>query len=149
MSGNEKRVVKVEIIMAAVMVVLSAALIPLWGIMGAAVASAVTNVGMNVGNLLQVRSALGLWPYTKGYLRLVPPTLAMMLATILLKTHSDIFRHDWLAVGATTVAAYAVFAAIVPIVGLDADDRLIGSATCSRAAPRRRSHDRDAAGAPF
>jgi O-antigen/teichoic acid export membrane protein len=132
MSGNEKRVVKVEIIMAAVMVVLSAALIPLWGIMGAAVASAVTNVGMNVGNLLQVRSALGLWPYTKGYLRLVPPTLAMMLATILLKTHSDIFRHDWLAVGATTVAAYAVFAAIVPIVGLDADDRLIATAIWSR-----------------
>ena len=46
MSGNEKRLIKVQIAMAAMMVACSAALVPIWGIVGASVAAALTNVGI-------------------------------------------------------------------------------------------------------
>jgi O-antigen/teichoic acid export membrane protein len=132
MSGHEKRVLKVQIIMATVMVVLCAALIPLWGVVGAAAAAAITNVGMNVGYLLEVRTALKLSPYNKGYFRLVPPTLAMIAVTLLVKMQSARLGHDWLAVAVALLAAYVVFAAVVFAAGLDEDDRLISTAIWSR-----------------
>jgi O-antigen/teichoic acid export membrane protein len=132
MSGHEKRVIRVQVVMAAVMAALSAALVPLWGVVGAAVASAVTNVGMNLGYLLEVRRTLGLSPYNRGYLRLLPPVLAMTMVSLALKMNSNAFRFDWLAVGVTLLLAYAVFAAVVLIMGLDADDRLIATAIWTR-----------------
>jgi len=132
MSGHERRLIKVQVVMAAIMVVLSAALVPVWGIVGAAVAAAVTNVGMNGWSLLVVRRVLGLSPYNRGYLRLLPPAVLALGVTLALKAHAEVFRHDWLAVGVALAAAYAVFAAVVLIFGLDADDRLIANAMWSR-----------------
>jgi O-antigen/teichoic acid export membrane protein len=115
-----------------VMLALSAALVPLWGIVGAAVAAAVTNVGVNGWNLLEVRRVLGLSPYNHGYLRLLPPAVLMLVVTLALKAYAEVFRHDWLAVGVALAAAYAVFAAAVLVSGLDKDDRLIARAIWSR-----------------
>ena len=132
MSGNEKRLIKVQVAMAVVMVGLNIALVPVWGIVGAAVAAAVTNIGMNLWNLLEVRTALGLSPYNRSYLRLLPPAVATLGVVSLLKWKAGIFHHDWLAVGATGILAYIVFAAIVLGFGLDADDRLIVNAIWAR-----------------
>jgi O-antigen/teichoic acid export membrane protein len=132
MSGHEKRVLRVQIATAAIMVVLCAVLVPIWGIVGAAVAAAVANAGMNVGCLLQVRAALKLWPYNKGYLRLVPPTLAMISMTLLVKMQAARFGHDWLAISVALLVAYIVFGVVVFAVGLDDDDRLISTAIWSR-----------------
>ena len=118
--------------MAAVMVVLSATLVPVWGVLGAAVAAAITNAGINLLNLLEVRKVLGLSPYNRGYWRLLPPTLATLTLTLVLRSYSYIFHHDWLAVGITLALAYCVFAVMVPLAGLDADDRLIAAAMWSR-----------------
>ena len=51
MSGNQNRLIKVQATMTAVMVLLNILLIPRWGIMGAAVAAAVTTIGTNAWNL--------------------------------------------------------------------------------------------------
>jgi O-antigen/teichoic acid export membrane protein len=132
MSGNERRLIKIQIAMATIMVVLSMALVPLWGVFGAAIAAAVTNAGMNAWNLIEVKRALGLTPYNRSYLRLLPPTAAAVAVILLLKKNVEIFRHDWLAVAATTIAAYIVFAIVVLAIGLDSDDRLIANAIWSR-----------------
>lgn len=132
MSGHEKQLIKVQIAMALLMVVASIALVPALGIVGAAVAAAITNVGMNIVNLLVVKKTLGISPYNKGYFRLLLPTGTMLAAVIILNRHSSVFRHDWLAVGVTFAAAYCIFTAIVLAVGLDADDRLIATAIWSR-----------------
>jgi O-antigen/teichoic acid export membrane protein len=132
MSGNEKRLIKVQAAMAAVMVLLNIALVPLWGIVGAAVAAAITNVGINVWNLLQVRAALQLSPYNRSYFYLLPPTVASLAVTLLLKNNSGVFHHDWLAVAVTGVLAYLTFAAIVLAFGLNPDDRLIANAIWAR-----------------
>jgi O-antigen/teichoic acid export membrane protein len=132
MSGNERRLVKVQSAMAAVMVVLSAALVPRLGIVGAALAAAITNVGINLWNLREVRQALGLTPYNRGYFRLLPATLATLAVILWLQRRSDVFRHDWLAVGSALGLAYSVFAGMIFLVGLDADDRVIATAIWSR-----------------
>jgi O-antigen/teichoic acid export membrane protein len=132
MSGNEKRLIKVQIAMAVVMVAFSVALIPIWGLVGAAVAATITNVGMNAWNLFEVRKALRISPYNRGYLRLLPPTVATLAVTLALKKYSYMFHHDWLAIGLTLVLAYCVFSAIVLMGVLDADDRLIATAIWSR-----------------
>jgi len=132
MSGNERRLVKVQAVMAAMMVVLSAVLVPMRGIVGAAVAAAITNAGINLWNLLEVRKALGLSPYNRGYLRLLPATVATLAVALVLQRYSGVFRHDWLAVGITLGTAYGVFAGMILVVGLDADDRLIATAIWSR-----------------
>lgn len=132
MSGNEKRLIKVQAVMAMVMVGLSVALVPWLGGVGAAVAAAVTNVGINLWNLLEVRKALGLSPYNRSYIRLLIPTLAMLAVTMVLRMNSSVFGGDWLAAAVAFLLAYAVFAAAVLAFGLDADDRLIASAIWSR-----------------
>jgi O-antigen/teichoic acid export membrane protein len=132
MSGNEKRLVKVQTAMAAVMIFLSAVLVPRGGIVGAAVAAAVTNAGINLWNLLEVRKALGLSPYNRGYLQLLPATAATLALTLVLQRYAGVFRHDWLAVGVALGLAYGVFACTILVVGLDADDRLIATAIWSR-----------------
>jgi O-antigen/teichoic acid export membrane protein len=132
MSGNERRLIKIQIVMATIMVVLSVALVPLLGVLGAAIAASITNAGINLWNLLEVRTSLGLFPYNRSYLRLLPPTLAALAVILLLKRNAETFRHDWLTVSATTLAAYIVFATIVLAFGLDADDRLIANAIWSR-----------------
>src|SRR5271169_1587915 len=65
MSGNQRRLVRVQAAMAVVMVVLSVRLVPLWGALGAAVAAAITNAGVNGWNLLEVRAALKMTPYNR------------------------------------------------------------------------------------
>jgi O-antigen/teichoic acid export membrane protein len=125
MSGNEKRLIKVQVVMAVVMIVLNIALVPVLGGVGAAIAAAATNVGINLWNLLEVRKALGLSPYNRSYIRLVPPTLAMLAATLLLRMNSRAFGHDWVAAGVAFLLAYAVFVSAILAFGLDADDRLI------------------------
>jgi O-antigen/teichoic acid export membrane protein len=132
MSGNEKRLIKIQTVMATVMVVLCAALVPLWGIVGAAVAAAITNMGINVWNLLQVRRALGLLPYNRSYTHLFLPSAATLGVTVLIRKNSATFGHDWIAVLASAVLAYTVFGAIAVMFGLDADDRLIAKAILLR-----------------
>ena len=132
MSGNEKRLIRVQIAMSAVMVMCSAALVPRWGIVGAAGAAAITNIGMNVLNLLEVRKVMGISPYNRGYWKLVLPTVVTLAVIFLLKMNSGIFHHNWLAIGSVLGLAYCVFAAIFFIGGLDDDDRLIANAVWSR-----------------
>ena len=133
MSGHEKRLIRVQMFMALCMIVASAVLVPLWGIYGAAVAAASTNIGINLWNLLEVRKALGILPYNRSYLSLTLPILSTLALVLVLKRMSYAFRHDWLAIGVTLLLAYLIFPAVfLAISGLDADDRLIASALRSR-----------------
>jgi len=110
----------------------SVALVPIWGITGAAVAAAVTNAGTNAWNLLEVRRALGLSPFSRSYLRLLVPTIISVSAAILIKFESRLLRHDWLVIGLTLGASYLAFAGGVAMMGLDDDDRLVVNALKSR-----------------
>lgn len=132
MSGNQKRLLRVQMGMAAVMTATSIALVPVWGIVGASIAGAITNAGTNIWNLREVRKALGLSPFSRSYLRLLGPTVVTTLVALGLKREADIFRHNWLAIGISLLASYLVFAAVVAALGLDEDDRLVATAMWAR-----------------
>ena len=87
---------------------------------------------MNAWNLLEVRKALGISPYNRGYLRLLPPTVVTLAVTLALRKYSYLFHRDWLAIGITLGLAYCIFSGVVLMGVLDADDRLIATAIWSR-----------------
>jgi len=53
--------------MAAFMTVANVVLIPVWGIVGAAIAAAITNAGTNAWNLLEVRKVPCFSPFSRSY----------------------------------------------------------------------------------
>jgi O-antigen/teichoic acid export membrane protein len=132
MSGNQRRLIRVQAVMAVVMVVLSVKLIPVWGGLGAALAAAITNVGMNAWNLVEVRRALKLSPYNRTYLKLLPSVGSALLVALLVSKASWLTRVDWTGVVAALLLAYATFAIVTFALGLDADDRLIANAVWAR-----------------
>lgn len=132
MSGNQRRLIRVQAVMAVVMVILSIWLIPRWGVWGAAVAAALTNIGVNGWNLLEVRSALSLSPYNRSYLKLLPSIASALLAALLVGKASILIRSDWVLISLAMVLAYGAFSAMVLVIGVDADDRLIANAVWTR-----------------
>ncbi|MFZ0419979.1 MAG: flippase [Candidatus Sulfotelmatobacter sp.] len=132
MSGNQRRLIRVQAYMAVTMVVLSVWLVPLWGMLGAAVAAAITNVGVNVWNLVEVRAALKLSPYNRSYLKLLPSIAIALLTTLLVSKLSTFMKADWVMIFIALVLAYGTFSGMAFVMGLDADDRLIANAVWTR-----------------
>ncbi len=132
MSGNQGRVVRIQAVMACVMVGLSALLIPRWGIAGAAVAAAVTNAATNIWYLREVRSRLGLFAYSRSYWRLVLPFVGNLGALLLIRTTLKAVRPEWAVIMAGLALAYLAFIGTAIVFGLDADDRLIAGAVWSK-----------------
>lgn len=132
MSGHERRLVRVQIVMAGVMVLLCFELVPIWGALGAVVAAAITNIGMNVWNLAEVRKVLKLSPYNKSYLKLLPSVVGAAVITLLLRRASLLAGAELAGIVVSLLLAYAVFCALAYAMGLDADDRLITNAVFTR-----------------
>jgi len=132
MSGHQERLIKVQAVMAGAMVVLSTLLIPKWGIIGAAIAAAVTNIITNFWCLKEVRFHLGLFPYTRSYLRMWLPTLCTLLTLLLWKQSVRMSHPAWMVIGVGFVLAYSVFAAVALVCSLDWDDRIIANAIWAR-----------------
>jgi len=133
MSGNQRLLIRIQAVMAAVAVLLSFLLVPRWGVLGAAVAAAITNAGTNVWNLVEVRKVLRLSPYNRSYLRLLPSVGSALLIALLVSKASLFGRSDWMVVAASLVLAYVGFSVTAFAMGLDADDRLIANAVWARA----------------
>ena len=132
MSGNERRLIKVQVVAVVVTVGLSFALIPQWGIVGAAVASAATNILTNIWNLAQLRRVLGFLPYNRRSLQLLLPTAACAIVVLFSKAMFHNAIRNWPGIAVSLLLAYAVFLAVSLGSGFDADDRLIGRAVWAK-----------------
>ena len=132
MSGNQKRLIKVQFAMTVVSVVTNLALIPILGMVGAALASACVNAGGNLWNLFEVRKALGISPYNRNYFALWVPSASTVSAVLLMRFSTGSAVHPWLAVGLSLLLAYAVFIGLVAAFALDQDDRMIARSAWSQ-----------------
>jgi len=132
MSGNQRRLVRIQVVTAVVTVGCCLLMVPRWGLAGAAIAMAVGNAGSNAWCLWEVKRVLGLFPYTRGYWRLTPPALASVAAAVGLRIALRSVSPDILMVVLAAAAVYAVFVGAVLMAGLEADDRLIANAIWSR-----------------
>jgi len=127
MSGNQKRLIRVQFVMAAVSVVVNIVLIPVLGIVGAAIAAAVINVASNVWNLSEVRKALRISPYNRGYLGLILPVVVLTAFVAGFRMMTRGITHQWLVIMVALILAYAVFGALALVFALDNDDRMIAA----------------------
>ncbi len=128
MSGNQRRLIRVQAIMAVFVVIATAALVRPFGIVGVAMAAAVTNVITNYLNLQEVRAALQISPYNRTYLRLLLPGGASVAAVLGVRYLTAGFHPEWMAIAAALVVSYATFCGLALLVGLDDDDRMIVTA---------------------
>jgi O-antigen/teichoic acid export membrane protein len=131
MSGYQNCLVRIQIAMAVVVVMLNLLLIPEWGIMGAAVAVAITNALMNLWCLMEVKRKLGLFPYNRGYLALGPPFALTVVLLLLLRAGLALIGPEWIAIGIGLIVAYASFLVTALAFRLETDDRLIAKAIWS------------------
>ena len=132
MSGNEKRLVRIQLVMAAITISSLLLLVPWWGIAGAAAAAALGNVGTNMWCLYEVKRLLGLFPYNRSYSRLLLPSAAAVAAAVGLRIALRSISSDVVVVLMAGTAIYFVFLGVVLVIGLEADDKLIGAAIWSR-----------------
>jgi O-antigen/teichoic acid export membrane protein len=128
MSGNQRHLMKIHFIMALVTILLALLLIPRWGLVGAAVASAAANAGANLWCLLEVRHRLGLFPYNRTYLRFALPLVATFALLLLLHRKLGAVHPEWIVIAAALVLGEVTFMAATVMFGLDSDDKLIISA---------------------
>ena len=132
MSGNQNRLVKVQVKVVLVNIVLNLVLIPIWGIIGAIVVSSATNAAINLLYLREVREALGLTPYNRSYVRLFFPVLAAALVVAVVRFETTWLRPAALGILVALVLGYLTFTTLVLLLGLDADDRLVVGAMRAR-----------------
>lgn len=132
MSGNQRRLIKVQASMAAVAVVSNLVLIPLWGMIGAAVAAALVAAATNLWYMREVRKALHTHPFHRGYATLLLPCAAAFCCVLLLRLTVHLFRPEWLLILLALACAYVAFVVVALACGLDAEDRVIAGAAWMR-----------------
>ncbi|MGB8013851.1 MAG: oligosaccharide flippase family protein [Terriglobales bacterium] len=134
MSGNQARLIRVQVAMAVFMVAATLGLVRPFGLAGVALAAALTNALSNYLCLRQVRAALQLSPYNRTYLHLLGPCLASLTLTVGLRllVRAIDLRPEWLWIGIALVAAYASFCGLALLLGLDNDDKMIVAAIRGR-----------------
>lgn len=125
MSGNQRRLIKVQFTMAGITILANVVLVPVLGIIGAALASACVNICSNLWNLSEVRKALKIYPYNRGYYALFIPTIGTAAVLSLLRWWTALMIHPWFAILLALVASYVVYGGLAVRYALDADDRMI------------------------
>lgn len=127
MTGHQKIVMAATLVSAAALVAASLVLVPLYGLMGAAVATSASVVFANTMTLLAVRSRLGFWPYSWGYLK---PIAAGAVAALAVYAAEVVVSPT---VGVSSIAALtpifvAAFGATLVALGLGpGEKRLLAS----------------------
>ncbi len=138
MSGNQRRLIRVQTMTAIFMVVATVTLVRPFGIIGVAVAAALTNAITNYLCLREVKSVLQISPYNRTYVRLLLPSAASIAAALGIRMWLGAARIEWLQIAASLAVAYGTFCVLALIVGLDADDRMIVDAVQRRLLGSRR-----------
>jgi O-antigen/teichoic acid export membrane protein len=132
MSGNQKRLIKVQFAMTIISVAINISLIPILGIVGAALAAAGVNVGGNLWNLYEVRKALGISPYNRSYFALLIPGMSALSTVLLVRHTTSSSANPWLVVALSLLLGYAVFVGLAAAFALDPDDRMFARSVWSQ-----------------
>lgn len=132
MSGYQKKLLRIQSVMAVVLVTVNLALIPRWGILGAASAGAAVNIVSNLWYLAEVRKSLGIRPSLRKYFALTLPAAVMIASLLLFREFVTVNWPAWGAVVAGLSLGYVIFVGMSLLVALDPDDRDIARAVWSK-----------------
>lgn len=99
-------------------------LVPSLGPVGAALATSIVLAGMLLAALIQARRRLGLWPYDRCYLKGLAATAVTSLVLLGLGA-LDLGPVPLVQLGAIIVVVALCYPAMLLLLGLDAEDRII------------------------
>ena len=133
MSNQQKRMVRAQAITVCLTLVLNFALIPRWGILGAALASGATNACLNLLWLRDVKNKLSLFPSGQAYISLLLPTFASVLALIIARMFLTSHVSQAVLVICGLSAGYAAFVLFAARFALDSDDKMLATNAFARA----------------
>jgi O-antigen/teichoic acid export membrane protein len=102
-----------------VCLILNLILIPLFGVEGAAIATAVGYLWLVIGGLLKVRFSLSLWPYDRRYLKGGVAATASLVVSLILK---QILHPGTLSLILLSFSAVGMFILVLYLLGLDQED---------------------------
>jgi O-antigen/teichoic acid export membrane protein len=123
MTGFQGSWLAVSLLGLALNMLLGTILIPPFGTLGAAAASALAAAAMSCGGLWMVRHSLQLWPYDQRYLGIAlsaSVALALTLAVLQLG-----FQRPATALFVATLVTVLAFATLLLRIGLSAEDRVL------------------------
>lgn len=134
MTGREKQWTAISGVAAALNIALSVVLIPRWGLMGAALASSVTVIGLYGAGLLLAKRQLGIWPYDRRYAKGL--AAATLTALVILLLRAAYPAPSILGLGAIALTSIGVFTGLLLLFGLEAEDRELLGLLLSRRSRR-------------
>ena len=120
-TGHQKRLTVISGVTLVAAILLNYLLIPRFGLIGAAVATAFAHAGVCLAFLITVRSCLGVWPYDRRWLKGLlagTVTCAIVLLARPLAASSDLGQFLL-----TLAISLGVFPAALFILGLDPEDK--------------------------
>jgi len=119
--------IRVQFAMVGISLVMNITLIPVFGVIGAALAGTVVNVAGNIWNLAEVRKALRIFPYNRSYFVLVIPVTLSAASVIFLRFWMSATVRAWIGILIAVALAYVVFTTIAVMFALDDDDKMIAA----------------------
>ena len=132
MSDQQKRMVRAQFITVFLTVALNLALIPRIGLIGAAIATAATNVTLNLLWFRDVRNRLSLTPGRNGYISLLLPTAITVIVLGLVHMSMQTHVRDVILVLIGISAGYAAFILCALRFALDPQDRELAASAYAR-----------------
>jgi O-antigen/teichoic acid export membrane protein len=127
MSDQQNRVVRAQAITVFITLGLNFALIPRWGLIGAAIATAATNTSLNLLWLRDVRKRLLLSPSGRGYASLLLPTVVTLVVLTLVKTLVRVHLPNVVFVMIGLSVGYIAFGLVALRFALDAQDKILAA----------------------
>lgn len=125
MTGREAKLLRIQMWLTPLVILMNFAFILFWGLAGAAIAAALTNVMTNLWCLFEVKRSLTIHPSIRGYLQLLPSSLITLGAIVALRFFTRNTHAQLTVVSGAIPAAYVIFAAIFAAQKNDEDDRFI------------------------
>jgi O-antigen/teichoic acid export membrane protein len=125
MSGNQKRLIPIQVGVALFVLVANVTLIPILGILGAAIVASVGVALTNVWFLATIRKTMGLFPYTRSYFKLILPS-ALTIGSLWALNAKVLVTLPRVPVLVTVfVMANCLFFTTFLAFGLTGDDRIV------------------------
>lgn len=132
MSDQQKRMMQVQAVTVFLTLGLNFLLIPRWGLTGAAISVAATNISSNLLWLRDVRRKLSMSPSLQGYLSLLAPTALTVLTLFIARIELPSSLGNIVRVILGLSAGYAVFFISAVLFALSPDDRMLAENAYAR-----------------
>jgi O-antigen/teichoic acid export membrane protein len=107
-------------------IILNLLLVPIYGLLGAALATSLAVSALYLAGLVQVRLILNLWPYDRRFLKGILAAVAATIVLLGVQRFAGSYPPIW-NVLVCVILSFGVFGGVLLLVGLDDEDQEFGA----------------------